>query len=276
MSQKNILFIGFGDIAARVSSELPDYRKTGIARSSKPVPSGVDLWQGAANDTEILARASEQSWQVAVITLTPDEFTDLGYRKAYVDTLEHLVGAWCAGRPPRLIIFVSSTSVYGQSDGSWVDEDSATESEGFSGRRILEAEQLLRASGMNYVVLRCAGIYGPKRDFLLRQVRAGKGGSADYTNRIHVEDCAGFIAHLVRLFEADEPLHNTYLVCDSRPAPGTEVRAWLAARLGLSVEGLIETTSARGGNKRCANNRLLATGYRLRYPDYQAGYQEQC
>lgn len=276
MQQKNIVFIGFGDIASRVCAELPEYRKTGVARSSKPLPEGVDFWQGAADAPEMLARLAAQNWQVAVITLTPDEFTDLGYRQAYVDTLEHLVAAWRA-RPPKLILFVSSTSVYGQTDGSWVNEDSATESSNFSGQRILEAEQVLRTSGMRHSVLRCAGIYGPKRDFLLRQVRAGKGGgSADYTNRIHVEDCAGFIAHLVRLFEAGEPISDTYLVCDSRPAPGKDVRAWLAQRLGLSAGDLIETTSARGGNKRCANNRLLSTGYRLRYPDYQAGYRQQC
>lgn len=275
MQQKNIVFIGFGDIAARVCAQLPEYHKTGVARSCKPMPAKVDFWQGRADDPQMLARLSEQDWQVVVITLTPDEYTDLGYRKAYVQTLEHLVAAWRA-RPPRLILFVSSTSVYGQTDGSWVDEDSATDSDGFSGRRILQAEQVLRTSGMRHVVLRCAGIYGPKRDFLLRQVQAGKGGSTDYTNRIHVEDCAGFIAHLVRLFEANQELRDTYLVCDSRPAPGTEVRAWLAERLGMSAGDLKESTSARGGNKRCANTRLLATGYRLRYPDYQAGYREQC
>lgn len=275
MQQKNIVFIGFGDIASRVCAELPEYHKTGVARSCKPLPEGVDFWQGAADDPKILARLAAQDWQVAVITLTPDEFTDPGYRQAYVDTLDHLTAAWRT-RPPRLVLFVSSTSVYSQSDGSWVDEDSITESSNFSGQRILEAEQVLRTSGMNHVVLRCAGIYGPKRDFLLRQVRAGKGGSPDYTNRIHVEDCAGFIAHLVRLFEANEPISDTYLVCDNSPAPGTEVRAWLAERLGLSAGGLIETASARGGNKRCANNRLLSTGYQLRYPDYQSGYREQC
>lgn len=273
MPQKNIVFIGFGDIAARVCSELPDYRKTGVARSLKPVPAGVDLWQGAAQSPDILTRLAAQDWQVAVITLTPDQFTDLGYRQAIVDTLKHLVHAWPA-RPPELILFISSTSVYGQNDGSWVDENSATESTAFSGQRILEAEQVLRDSGMRHSILRCAGIYGPQRDFLLRQVKAGKGGSSDYTNRIHVDDCAGFIAHLVRLFEAGQAISDTYLVCDSRPAPGNEVRAWLAERLGVPAGQLSESTSGRGGNKRCANTRLLATGYRLRYPDFQAGYRE--
>jgi nucleoside-diphosphate-sugar epimerase len=271
LQSKNILFLGFGDLARHTATLVTGHRLLGVARSPKPPVAGVEFWQGAADSLVLRRRLGQESFDSLVITLTPTEFSDLAYRIAYVETLRTLLPV-LHSRAPGLVMFVSSTGVYHQSDGGWVDEESVTEPDSFSGRRLLEAEDLLRSSGLPHTVLRCAGIYGPGRDFLLRQVREGKGGSGDFTNRIHVRDAAGFIAHLLeRQFtgQAPEPL---YLVCDSDPAPGMEVRQWLAARLGVESKTLQPSVSERGGNKRCSNRRLLASGYRLLYPSYRDGY----
>ena len=266
-----MIFLGFGDLARRTAALLPDHRLVGVARSSRDPAPGVELWQASADSADLRNRLNAEDFAAVVITLTPAEYSDVAYQTAYVETLRTLLPLW-QRRPPGLIVFVSSTSVYHQNDGGWVDETSETRPEGFAGRRLLEAEGLLRDSGLPSCVLRFAGIYGPGRDLLLRQVRAGKGGSSDYTNRIHITDGAGFLAHLLQLSLRGEKPAPLYLVCDSDPAPGAAVRLWLADRLGVPAADLQPSTAERGANKRCSNRRLLATGYRLLYPSFRDGY----
>src|SRR5207247_1991336 len=98
--------------------------------------------------------------------------------------------------PPKRFIYVSSSSVYGQTNGGWVDETSPTEPNEESGRIVLEAENLLRAKLPNAIFLRFAGIYGPGR--LLRRQTIERGdpivGDADkWLNLIHVDDGARVI-----------------------------------------------------------------------------------
>ncbi|MCR6650337.1 MAG: SDR family NAD(P)-dependent oxidoreductase [Cellvibrionaceae bacterium] len=275
MQSKSVLFLGFGDIARRTALRLADCQCVAVARSDRSVKDGdsVEFWRAAADSQLVRARLMNRSFDAVILTLTPDEYTAAAYERAYVETLRNLLPVWQV-RPPGLILFVSSTSVYHQSDGDWVNEDSPASPEHFSGQSLLAAETLLLRSGLAASIVRFAGIYGPGRDFLLRQVRAGKGGSADFTNRIHADDCAGVLAYLLRQYFQGGKLDPLYLGCDSGPAPGAEVRRWLAERLGLDPTGLAPSVSERGGNKRCSNRRLLAAGYQMIYPSYREGYGE--
>ena len=91
---------------------------------------------------------------------------DAGYRAAYVDGLHNLL-AELEGRPtpPRRVFFTSSTGVYGQDDGSWVNEGSPTEPGRFSGRRMVEAEGVLAASSIPHTSVRLGGIYAEGVDY---------------------------------------------------------------------------------------------------------------
>jgi len=143
-----------------------------------------------------------------------------------------------------------------------VDEDSATEPAGFSGRRLLEGEQAAREGPCPAIAVRFGGIYGPGRLRLLRKVLDGAPCTEKppvYTNRIHRDDCAGVLAHLAWL----ESPEAAYLAVDGAPAPECEVMTWLAERLGVPAPQRLTSggrTPARG-NKRCRNARLLASGY---------------
>lgn len=271
--QNSILFLGFGDLASRTCSLLPDWHRTGVARSLKPVPAGVSFWQGAVTSPVVLEQLRSTGFDCVVITLTPPEPTDVGYLAGYVEPLQALVPVF-QERPPGLVLFVSSTSVYGQQQGEWITESSATNPDSFAGRRLLQAESLLSQSGLNVSLLRFAGIYGPGRDYLVRQVRAGKGGDDSFTNRIHIDDGAAAIGHLVRQHCQGVNTAPCYLVCDSNPAPASEVRCWLASEIGLDPNALTPGASARGGNKRCSNRKLLETGFQLKFPDYKTGYRD--
>jgi nucleoside-diphosphate-sugar epimerase len=274
LSEK-LLIVGCGDIGQRLAQQLDPYRYqvTGLRRH----PPGdlpylryrvCDATQAAQLD----ALLGSEAFDIIVISMTPSERSDAGYEQAYVQTCRNLVaGLKRHQRQPRLILFVSSTAVYGQNDGSWVDELSPTEPNSFSGKRLLEAEQVLHESGFAHSNVRFSGIYGPGRNRLIEQVKQRRASaSTDFTNRIHADDCAGVLAHLIEL-QRTQALASVYLATDSSPTPMVEVVSWIAEQLGVKDFLSSETVNERG-NKRIGNQRLLASGYSLRYPDFRAGY----
>jgi nucleoside-diphosphate-sugar epimerase len=195
---------------------------------------------------------------------------ETAYRQIYIDGLGNMLRALeRVGQNPRFV-FVSSTSVYGQTHCEWVDEESSTRPRGFSGRFMLEGEGLVQAYSGEAIVVRFAGIYGPGRRRLIELVRTGAGCQDEppnYTNRIHRDDCAGALMHLLDL----ESPERIYLGVDSRPAPQCEVMHWLSERLGVSAPSRRHVPGS-GAGKRCSNRRLLQSGYGLIYPSYREGY----
>jgi nucleoside-diphosphate-sugar epimerase len=276
-SQEKLLIIGCGDIGQRLAQQLDPnrYQVTGLRRHP---PEDLPYLRYLACDTtqagQLDAILGDEEFDVIVISMTPAERSDAGYERAYVQTCRNLVaGLKHHQRQPRLVIFVSSTAVYGQSDGSWVDELSPTEPDGFSGKRLLEAEQVVQQSGFAHCSLRFSGIYGPGRNRLIEQVEQKRASaSPHYTNRIHADDCAGVLAHLMEL-NCTEELAPVYLATDSSPTPMIEVVKWIARQLGVEDFLSPDAVNERG-NKRVNNRRLLASGYALRYPDFRTGYAQ--
>lgn len=249
---------------------------TGIARSQRN-SAKVNCWQGAVTDAQITQRLAAEVFDIAVITLTPDGHEPDDYQRAYLHNSEHLLRTWQdAGTAPGLVIFVSSSSVYPQSDGEWVTEETPAEPVSALAQQLRAAERAWQESRLNTVIVRFSGIYGPGRDFLLRQVVAGKGGpqqNSPYTNRIHADDCAGVIYHLCQRYANGFALDSIYLASDDLPATAWDVRSWLAEQLGFAAGHLQSTAaSTRGGSKRCSNARLRATGYQFQWPDFRSGY----
>src|SRR5690625_1320528 len=274
-----VLLIGCGDLAARLARRrTTDWHFTGLRRRSVAVP-GVELVTGDACSTETLQSMLAPGVDVVVATLTPPAFTDEGYEAGYVAPARALREA-CDALPsslrPRRLLWVSSTRVYGENGGGWVDETTEPQPQGFAGRRLLEAERALLMSDAATTVVRFSGIYGPGRDRLIRVVKGGRIAPAvpvQWTNRIHSDDCAGVLAHLIECEMRGEALANLYVGSDCEPVSAHEVQSWLAQRLGVSpVEETVADSVSAG--RRCSNQRLLDSGYRFRYPTWQDGYQE--
>jgi nucleoside-diphosphate-sugar epimerase len=141
---------------------------------------------------------------------------------------------------------------------------------------VLEGERLLLEGPFPATVLRFGGIYGPGRTSLIERVRQGlatcRDGPPLYTNRIHREDCAGALQHLMTSPHPDE----IYLSVDYEPADQCDVLRWLADQLGAPpprVETPAEDDTRRQRtNKRCRNAKLVASGYVFRYPTFREGY----
>ena len=212
------------------------------------------------------------------------------YRRSYLDGVGRLLSSLAElGEKPKRIFFTSSTSVYDQRRGERVDETSHTAPSSFRGDIILMAERLLLADSLPGTVVRFGGIYGPDRDRLLHAVRNGEVAiQADdahdpphdpphYTNRIHRDDAAGCLRHLMGLAEDSKDLEDLYLAVDHESAEEAVVLRWIADRLGVKLPTPESESSMgqvrRSGSKRCVNDRLIATGYRFLYPTFREGYE---
>jgi len=248
----------------------------GLRRNPVDLPAGVEP---IAADLAVARSLAElpPALDAVVYAASPGGRDDAFYRTTYVEGLRNLLAALkTQSQRPRRVVLISSTAVYGQTNGEWVDETSPTKPSHFSGQRLLEGEALLRDCELPGVVLRLGGIYGPRRTRLADQVRQGRvsiaRGAPHYTNRIHRDDCVGAIAHLIDLAEPAD----CYLGVDHEPEDEAVVLRWLAGVLGASSPRVARSDERRearsGGNKRCRNARLVASGYAFRYPNYRDGY----
>lgn len=268
-----VLIVGCGDVGSRLAATLAGagHEVHGVRRSAFTLP-GITAWCGDVSEPASLNFPSGLDY--VFIILSPGEPGVDAYRRVYLEGTRHVLRA-LTGQSLRRIFWVSSSSVYGQEDGSWVDEDSPAEPAMATARVLLEAEALLANSAWPSTVVRFAGIYGPGRLRLLQWVEAGRPVQAEpplWTNRIHVEDCAGLLFFLFVQDVSGSPLASRYIGTDSEPVSQHEVLGWLADMRALPhVAGEIRPGS--GSNKRLSNQRILALGYRLRFPGYKEGYR---
>ena len=294
-SSLKVLFAGCGDIAVRAIAQLQNiesdqiWQTLGMRRNLAKLPADLDAVAGDVRDSECLKDLLvSKHIDVLVVTLTPSEMSDEGYRDSYVVAAQSIESAVKACKQtPRLVIWVSSTGVYGQNNGEWVNESTETNPVSFRGKRLLEAEDVIRSLPIASVIVRFSGIYGPGRNRLINQIKKGEPvpeQPVSWTNRIHSEDCAGIIVHLLERFSRDEHLDPCYIGTDNEPVPAYDVRKWIAAEIGVRFNGISHVASpgeATGDNgleknanqgRRCSNQRLQDSGYEFLYPTFQEGY----
>ena len=301
-----VLVAGCGDVGTALGLMLCERGcdVIGVRRSAERLPASLHPLSIDVTDRRALERMAPQA-DVAVYAVAAGRREEEAYRRAYVDGVAALLDV-LEGRsdPPRRVFFVSSTSVYGERGGAWVDETTPVQPRGFSGECLVAGERRMLASPIPATVVRFGGIYGPGRGWLIERARAGARCVDDpprFTNRIHRDDCAGTLAHLIaRTWERGHPAPDeramdarigtegaptsaedspigadeVYVGVDDAPATECEVLEWLAARLDAPAPRRIrgEETAPQGSGKRCSNARLRAIGYRFRYPTYREGY----
>lgn len=260
---KRILVAGLGDLGAVVAARLAaeGHPVVGLRRSSRPGPAGVQVVQQDLRRP--LKPQLPPPADAAVICLSPPERSPQSYRETYVDSSRRLLET---GNYPRVLL-VSSSAVWGVDDGRWVDETDPPEPANWRGEVLLEAEAQVAKLCDEAVAVRLAGIYGPGREFLLRQVRSGEPikNPRAWTNRIHRDDAAALICSVLR----QQGLCGAVTGVDDHPARRIDVLAWLAGRLGLPCP---PAGPGDGLGKRLRGRCAQAAGLRLAYPDYRAGY----
>jgi len=261
---RTIIVAGAGDVGGRLARARAMAGDQVVAVRRRPGDDAPGLrWIGADLGSGRGFQRLPRQPDAVVFCASPDQRTEADYRALFIDAQQRLADA--LGGAPARWLFVSSTAVHGEDRGAWVDEDSEADPQAFNGRVLLEAERRLAASTPGAVVLRPTGLYGPGRDYLLRRARREEPARPRWTNRVHVEDAAAALSHLLDLAEP-EPL---YLCSDDMPAREDEVLAWLRARMGLEPLATVEEPES---GRRVSNARLRGSGWTPRWPDYRSGY----
>ncbi len=216
--------------------------------------------------------------QTVVLAVGYDRSSAATREQVYVQGLDHVLQSL----PPQVerLVYVSSTGVYGQTDGGWVDEESPCEPTRSGGQACWKAEQMLKTHpvwGGRSVILRMAGLYGPGRIPRLNLLVAGHplpAAAKGFLNLIHVEDAAD----AVLLAESDQRCPATYCVADGQPCLRREFYEELARLVGAPAPQFVppQTGSSAwersGANKRVDSQRFLRHfGHQWRYPAFREG-----
>lgn len=273
MSRPVLLTLGHGYSAAALAATLgPGWRRIGATRAAGKAAAmraagveSLDATDDAAVDAAIDAASH-------VLVSAPPS--------AEGDPVLARLGARLRRRGPAWVGYLSTTGVYGDRAGGWVDETAGPAPVNDRGRWRVEAERGWAATGLPVEVFRLAGIYGPGRSVFdrLREGRAQRVVKPGQVfSRIHVEDIAQAIAASIA---APRP-GATWNLADDEPAPPQDVVAYAAGLLGIAPPPEVAFEAAELGpmarsfyaeSKRVCNRRLKEElGVRLRYPDYRAG-----
>jgi nucleoside-diphosphate-sugar epimerase len=269
-SSSTALIFGCGYLGRRVANRWiaanrPVYALT-RSRSSELAASGISPILGDVLDPQSLRglpRVNTVLYAVGFDRASGRSMRDI-YVQGLANVLEHVP-------TPERFLYVSSTSVYGQTEGEWVTEDSVTEPHEGSGLVVREAETLLRERLPEAIVLRFAGMYGPNR--LLREaaLKRGEPVPADpdgWLNLIHIDDGSAAVLHAEKCANVGDVLN----VADDTPVTRRDFYECLAEVIGAPVPTFAPAASAaKESNRRISNRKLRAKGWAPQHSSYQHG-----
>lgn len=278
MTSQRVLIIGQGDIGLPVTNRLTkeNVAVTGLARSARShyeLTDQADFMQ--ADALELSAEQLQSFTQIAII-VTPDEYSTEGYHSSYFAICQHLAQLSDKLVSVERIVFISSTGVYGQDNGEWIDEHTEPlPPEREASRVILQAEQALQKGfGDKAIIIRPSGIYGRSRLMRLRKARESDKqaiAAEQWSNRIMDSDLVTIIAKVLTLDQTEaQTLKPIYIATDYVPVTTFELTTWLSQQIGEALPQIDPTKTAVTG-KRLHSNIPLAW---LNYPDWQTGYHD--
>lgn len=296
--QPQYLIIGQGGIGLAVTNDLAKkgYLVTGLARRHRD---DYELHQNAkhiqADALTLDATVLADFTHIAII-ITPDRYDANAYRDAYLAVAKHLANMAMALPKLERVVFISSTGVYGQDDGEWVDVLTKPKVPNHAGSAyILQAEQALQQAFKDQaVIIRPSGIYGKTRRRLIEQAKQSlndeSNGAIHWTNRIMDSDLVTVVVNVLTLAKP-EPL---YLASDYAPVSRAELMTWLKHCL---VKNSVKNSNTNHvntshfdtnhGNDPDTTDHQTPTQYQnmtgkrihsniprawLQYPDWQSGY----
>jgi len=280
-----VAILGCGYVGLELARQLSDHEVVGVRRSEAGLAAveAADAEPVQADVTDADDLAAVPDVDAVVFAASSGGRGAEAARRVYVDGLRTAIETFGAGEHvPDRLVYTSSTGVYGDHDGGWVDEetplDPTTEKTGV----LAEAERLAREVAPEYgidgAVARFAGLYGPDRYRLDRYLEGPV--TEGYLNMIHRDDAAGVVRFMLE--STDEDL---LLAVDDEPVDKWTFADWLADECGVErppkrtkaerLEDDISEAARRRilTSKRCSNDRLRELGYEFRYPTYREGYR---
>jgi nucleoside-diphosphate-sugar epimerase len=284
-----VLIVGCGYVGVPLGAELVrlGHKVSGLRQNisveGELKAAGIQALFGDVSKMETLTRLPREfDWVVNCVASSGGSVED--YRQIYLRGTRHLI-EWLLTTPPLKFVYISSTSVYGQTDGSQVKESNPTEPLAETAKTLLETEKLLQAAVAEHkfpaVILRVAGIYGPERShwfkqFLKNEARI-EGDGSRFLNMIHRDDLIGCIIAALKTGRAGE----IYNAVDDEPVSQANFFQWLAEALGKSPppstpQNFGENRKRGATNKRVSNRNLkMELGVQFKYPDFRKGYSAE-
>lgn len=270
-----VLVVGCGDLGGEIARLLDDtgHEVIGVRASNKSLSANIQVIQADVTHPTVLSVLENLKPEVLIYCVAAGTQTDESYKTVYVDGLKNVLATQASNHRLLHVFFVSSSRVYGETCGEVLNENTPAIPADFGGKRLLEAESLLKHLPCKATSMRLSGIYGRGRLYLANLAKdPGRWPRQNsWSNRIHRDDAACFIVFLCEKVLNKEPVEDCYIVTDDRPTQQYEVLIWLAREQGFDIAD-VNVPSAHGG-KRLSNQRLRDTGFQLHYPDYQAGYR---
>lgn len=284
-----VLIVGCGYVGLPLGAELvrQGHEVHGVRRSPEATDqlnaAGIKPLIADITQPEHCQRLSEPfDWVINVVASSKGDASD--YRQVYFEGTKNLLET-LSPTPPRKFVYTSSTSVYGQTDGSQVKESSPTEPVPETSRVLVETEKLLghafEQKKFPAVTLRVAGIYGPDRGHHFKQFVRNEaripGRGERIMNMIHVDDLVGIIIAALKYGRAGE----IYNAVDDEPVAQVHFFRWLAETLGkwmppFSDEDEHEARKRGVTNKKVLNRKLkMELGYAFKYPTFRQGYSAE-
>ena len=270
-----ILIIGCGDIGQAVAVEFfaQGHHVTGLKRHPPSSKQDIHYIKADINKAETLNLLTGD-FQQAIIILSPDSSSTEAYRVVFETGINNLL---IALTKKISITFISSTRVYAENNGEWVNEQTLANACDPKSRLILQAENKILAHNPLNTIIRFSGIYGRAKGYFLQQIKNAnpiQQHPSYYTNRIHRSDCIGVIVHLINKKIAGDKLEPLYLATDSEPSSKWDVACYLAKQMNCNKPIASPESEQNSQNKRISNQRLIDSGYPFKYPSYQQGYQK--
>ena len=281
-----VLIVGCGYVGLSLGTELVQqgHEVFGLRRSASAddqlKTAGITPLTADITAAETLARLPRNfDWVVNCAASGGGSADD--YRQLYLQGTRNLL-EWLSVSPPKKFVYTSSTSVYGQNDGSLVKESSPAEPQAETAKVLVETEKVLfeaaQQKSFPAVILRVAGIYGPSRGHWFKQylkdVAHMEGKGDRLLNMIHRDDLVGAIIAALKNGRPGE----VYNAVDDEPVSQLKFFEWLASSLDKPLPPAVpedaEANRKRGvTNKKVSNRRLkMELGYQFKHPTFRQGY----
>ncbi|WP_254822699.1 SDR family oxidoreductase [Haloglomus halophilum] len=282
-----VCILGCGYVGLELARQLqPDHEVVGVRRSADGTEAveGTGATAVRADVTDAGDLAAVPDADALVFAASSGGRGAEAAREVYVDGLRTAIETFGArDDAPDQLVYTSSTGVYGDHDGGWVDETTPLDPTTEKTRVLAEAERVAREVAAEYGidgrVARFAGLYGPDRYRLERYIEGPV--TAGYLNMLHRDDAAGVVRFMLE--DSDEDL---LLAVDDEPVDKHAFADWLADECGvdrppkrskderLDDPGLSAAARRRIlTSKRCSNDRLRDLGYEFRFPTFREGYR---
>ena len=287
--KKRVLIAGYGYIGSEVGHLLAE-GGTEVVAVSRTMPGGLLRhphpnvhWFPADLTCKDSLSGLKGTFDHALFAASSSKGDAADYRRVYCDGLENLI-TMLEGRISGSFIYSSSTGVYGQNEGEWVDETMPVEPESVTGQVLVEAERRLihryQSNAFPGMVLRLSGIYGPGRGYAWKRIQQGnaviESPGERWVNMIHRDDAVNAVVAAFKEGIAGE----AYNVTDDTPVQQLEFYNWLASTSGNPIPKVVECDPLKPGkrqvtNKRICNRKLKQLrDFQLKYPSFKVGYPD--